>query len=416
MLNQTWRRWLTKLPKRRPADVRLSVETLEPRSLLAGLPLVLMFESNPAKGGPVDFGHGGSELSSCCGATASLVTVRGWTAQELAPRATVIVIIGNVPSHSPPVSPPISPPVNDRFEPGAGFGRPSGEPGLGRPGFGGFGSFGGRQDDSGPEGEPPDVAPIGNSSTSAPPSIPSRPQTPSIGTGLNSPTAPLGTPSSGNSSAASNQPAAGSNLGSSVSLPANNGSTLGPSSGSTSPLAPPNRPLTTSGAGEAPYLSAHTAIFSSAEVDVVRARWEYSRPDSSPSNSAGWVTTDRMSNMASPRTTVSSSGTDETEESPGKDEADDAGLETSTTGLRSGQSDRRDARAHRFVRGSRLRPAVDRDWLTTARPDEDAVDAILAALQRVSSESDAVVVADDGDEGGLVEVIVAAAADRAVME
>lgn len=75
---------------------------------------------------------------------------------------------------------------------------------------------------------------------------------------------------------------------------------------------------------------------------------------------------------------------------------------------------RREQRGHRFSTGLRGRMAWDRDWSDLAQPAEDAVDAILAALER--STNDAEVVEDAVEEGGLVEVIVAAAADRPLVD
>jgi len=62
------------------------------------------------------------------------------------------------------------------------------------------------------------------------------------------------------------------------------------------------------------------------------------------------------------------------------------------------------------TRSLSTRPAADHDWASAARPSEDIVDAILAQLHRNPATFEAAPA--NTDEGGLIEVIVAAAADR----
>jgi len=254
MLNQRWRKLFAKAPQRRATDVRLSVESLEARSLLAGLPLSVTLETAPVTGAAGSF----DDSSAWIGSVDSFSSIRDWTAQELAFRSTtVIVIVGHPPVHSPPAVPP----SHDHSEAGPGTRHPIGDSGLGRSAFGGFGSSGRRRDPIEGEGEPPDETPIGVPSTSAPRTSPTPPAAPPTDTGLKSPTAPLGTPSNTDSTSVSNLAAAGSNFIGSV-------------------------------------FNDRAPAFSAAEIDAVWSNWSASRFDLGFNNSTVLVS-DRVTDIAS---------------------------------------------------------------------------------------------------------------------
>jgi len=417
MLNKIWRKWLANAPRQRNAEVRLGVETLERRSLLAGIPVLLMFDASfaPSRLEAIEFAARGESSSS---SSNLFVGVRGWTAQESVPRTpTIVVIVNDPPPRGTPVngSPANGSPGNGRIEPGLNLGRPAGQPFV-HPGFGGQGSLGGRPGANDAEGEPPDDPPVSRPD-SVPPTLPSRPPVSSPGTGLESPANPLGGASKSSSNSALNLPGSGSN---GRDLPPSgsersNSSTTGILS--TSPnsadafLASSNRALATFGATGSLWSNsaAQVSNLSSTDVDRWWGSWSTSRPDSLGYGSSVVGANSRFTTIASLWKSSSATGQDSKDESLDSNADDELGFEDNSSGVPSRQSDRREPRSNRLVRGLRLKQVGDRDWTASARPSDDAVDAILAELHRVPV--DAGEAPDDADEGGLIEVIIAAAAD-----
>lgn len=423
MQKANWLKTRSQATRRPNAPVRLAVESLETRSLLAGLPAVMAFEVFEV---PVeqDF-RPALEVRGY--SASSFGPVRAWSAQEIGPRVPNIVII---------VTPPRNVPVGGEAVGEANPGKSPGDAG-GRPPFGyPFGIPNHRPPVEVGEGEPPDTLPPSNGVGNSPGSLGGRPGGTSgglnlpgtsssgatgVGGGLGAAnglgsSGTLGSPSTPATGLGGDRNPPAGNLGGGLGTSSNGGTSGGSSSSTPVRNDSASRDSLLIGLLDSSYAYA-TGGFAdkaaTADVDIFWTNWTQTRSDLLRSNS---LSDDAAGRGASLRTLVRSTPKSETTDDDSLDanHKEEGETDADTTSPAASRLAKRELGGKRLARGFRGRPAADQDWTTMQTPHDAALDAVLAEIARAKGEADESTAPVDDD--GLIEVIVAAAADAPAID